>query len=270
MVNWFMVCWIVKRLRKMIWMRGGEFHAFERICGDCRHVGVVQIPGDRRRGNDGQRFLSRLLQDKFGLSEAICRRSVFVGLDDLVGHDQWPRGSGKNGLVIGKGVGDVVFKVIIMELLMYVGLMIEWFVIEWLMFQGLMGIRNMVKRYVVIIIINLSMHRPVLFHYLLDWHIGGSWLKVDRFRFNRLMFMWLMAMRFMVMRLMVVRFMVMRFMVNRVMVWKYIDRFESVLVGRTWDHVTRRMRRDGRQRDVVVVFGVGLVVDDGVVVGMCQ
>ena len=127
----------------------------------------------------------------------------------------------------------------------------------------------MVKRNVVII--NLSMHRPVLFHFLLDWHIGGSWLKVDRFRFNKLMLMWLMvmnlmAMRFMVMRFMVVRFMDMRFIVNRVMGWRNIDGFKSMLMGRTWNHVPRRMCRDGRQRDVVVVFGVGLVVDDGVVV----
>ena len=70
----------------------------------------------------------------------------------------------------------------------------------------------MVKRYVVII--NLCMRGPVLLHYLLDWHIGGSWLKVDRFRFNRLL--------------------VMRVVVNRVMVWRNIDGFESVLMGRTW------------------------------------
>ena len=87
-------------MMRQIWMRGrGEFQALERVCilrvlgGDRHNVGVVQVPGDRRRRDDRQNCLFRLLQNELGLFEAVRRRHRFGGLHELVGHDQRPRGS---------------------------------------------------------------------------------------------------------------------------------------------------------------------------------
>ena len=64
MVDWLMMGWIMEwlwKMRRQIWMRGGkEFQVLERVCllrvlcRDRDDVGVVQVPGDRRRRDDRQ------------------------------------------------------------------------------------------------------------------------------------------------------------------------------------------------------------------------
>ena len=64
MVDWLMMGWIMEwlwKMRRQIWMRGGkEFQVLERVCllrvlcRDSDDVGVVQVPGDRRRRDDRQ------------------------------------------------------------------------------------------------------------------------------------------------------------------------------------------------------------------------